>query len=102
MSTKAVLQKIGTFDEQFERGGVEDVDIFLRARDTFGMKIVMSARSMFWHKEGATRWQHNDFEYGFPGLMKHAEEESLVKFRKKWGYGYRERSVWRQEDLHMV
>lgn len=102
MSTKSVLEKIGLFDEQFLRGGLEDVDIFLRARDTFGMRIVMSAKSMFWHKEGATRWNTDKNEHldgSFGKESKEIENDNLQKFIQKWGYNPWTRSLWKQIEL---
>lgn len=97
-SKKSVLQKIGLFDEQFIRGGYEDVDIFLRARDTFGMKIVMSNRAVYWHKQGATRW--NTEKIGavndFGRQSKQIENENLDKFIQKWGYNPHQHPIWRE------
>ena len=97
MTKKSILKKIGTFDEQFERGGYEDVDIFLRARDTFKMKIIMSARSMFWHKEGATRWCID--EGGFNQESKGYEERNREKFKIKWGFDYMSVPVWQSKEI---
>lgn len=97
MSKKSILQKIGIFDEQFERGGYEDVDIFLRARDTFGMKIVMSGMACYWHKQGATRWGID--EGGFNIESKGYENRNREKFAAKWGFDYYSGNVWKQIDL---
>lgn len=97
-SKKSILQKIGLFDEQFIRGGYEDVDIFLRARDTFGMKIVMSNRAVYWHKQGATRW--NTEQIGavnnFGRQSKEIENENLTKFIEKWGYNPHQQNPWKE------
>lgn len=101
MSTKDVLQKVGIFDEQFLRGGYEDVDLFLRMRDTFGMKIIMSARKWYWHKEGATRW--NNINIGNAGSFgqesKNIESENLIKFINKWGYNPHTRQIWFSKEI---
>jgi GT2 family glycosyltransferase len=96
MSTKEVLQKVGIFDEQFIRGGYEDVDLFLRMRDTFGMKIIMSNRKWYWHKEGATRWncENNGYINNFGHESKSIEQENLQRFINKWGYNPHTRQIW--------
>lgn len=101
MSKKSVLEKIGIFDPQFLRGGYEDVDIFLRARDTFGMRIVMNGRAVYWHKQGATRW--NSEKVGavnnFGRQSKSIEQENLEKFIVKWGYNPNGRMIWQEKEL---
>lgn len=101
-STKNVLQKIGIFDEQFIRGGYEDVDLFLRARDTFHMKIVMSGYAWYWHKQGATRWncENNGFINNFGRESKSIEEENRVKFINKWGLNQHFGQLWKEIELH--
>lgn len=98
MTTAGILKKIGLFDEQFIRGGYEDVDIFLRARDIFGMKIVMSSRAVYWHKQGATRWncEKNGFINNFGRESKAIEVENLEKFIKKWGYNPHNQNPWKE------
>lgn len=98
-STKNILQEIGIFDEQFLRGGYEDVDLFLRARDTFGKKIVMSGRAVYWHKQGATRW--NTEKIGavnnFGQESRNIENDNLDKFINKWGYNPHQRQIWNEK-----
>lgn len=91
LSTKPVLQKVGLFDERFEVGGEEDVDLFLRMRDTFGLLIIMSDKSIFWHKEGATRW--NDEIGGFKERNQAIEQNNYDRFAAKWGFDIRERGL---------
>lgn len=106
MSTKTVLDKIGivdnrgilVFDEQFERGGFEDIDLFLRARDLWGMRIIMSGFSAFWHKEGATRWGID--LGGFNLESKGYESRNEKKFFAKWGNKYINRQIWYEKELH--
>lgn len=86
---KDVLTEVGLFDERFEIGGEEDVDLFLRIRDKHGYEIVMSARSMFWHKEGATRW-NDEIEPGFKAKNKAIEQKNYDKFAEKWGFDIRQ------------
>lgn len=97
MSTKKVLKKVGIFDEQFERGGYEDVDIFLRMRDTFGMKIIMTEWACYWHKEGATRWGIEDG--GFNKESQGYEDRNRIKFKNKWGFDYRASQVWKSNEI---
>lgn len=88
MSTSEVLKDVGLFDERFETGGEEDIDLFLRIRDPKDYKIIMSGRSMFWHKEGATRW-NDEIEKGFKDKNKAIEQVNYDKFAKKWGFDIR-------------
>lgn len=100
-SKKSVLEKIGIFDEQFLRGGYEDIDLFLRARDKFGMRIIMNGRACYWHKQGATRW--NSQKVGainnFGIDSKNIEIENLRKFIDKWGFNPHERQIWFEKEL---
>ncbi len=100
-STKKVLDKIGLFDEQFIRGGYEDVDIFLRARDTFGMKLIMSGMAAYWHKQGATRWncEKNGYINDFGIESKSIESENLTRFIKKWGYNPHNKTIWFEREI---
>ena len=54
----------------------------------------MSGRSMFWHKEGATRWESDVQKY-----YKELDNENSIKFEKKWGFNYWKKSVWKQIDI---
>lgn len=101
MSKKSTLEKVGLFDERFLRGGYEDVDLFLRMRDTFGMKIIMSGFSMFWHKEGATRWncENNGYINNFGQESKAIEQINLERFIEKWGYNPHTRPIWQSNLL---
>lgn len=102
MSKQSILEKVGLFDERFIRGGYEDVDLFLRMRDTFKMKIVMSGFSMFWHKEGATRWncENNGYINNFGHESKAIEQVNLERFIEKWGYNPHTRSIWQSNLLY--
>lgn len=101
MSKKSILQKIGVFDERFIRGGYEDIDLFLRAKDTFGMKIVMNGCAGYWHKQGATRWntEKNGFINNFGIESKSIEQENLERFIKKWGFNPHQRQIWSPIEL---
>lgn len=100
-STKEVLDKIGLFDEQFLRGGYEDVDLFVRARDTFGMKIVMNGYGWYWHKQGATRWnaEISGNVNNFGEESKTLENANLERFIKKWGYDPHKVSLWQEREI---
>lgn len=101
MSKKSILEKVGLFDELFIRGGYEDVDLFLRMRDSFGMKIVMSGLSAYWHQQGATRWLSeavgavNDFGHE----SKQIENKNLEYFIQKWGFNPHTRQIWFDKEL---
>lgn len=85
MTKKSVIEKVGIYDEQFTGGGMEDVDWFLRMRDTFGMKIVMSGKSVFYHSEGETRFKVSpEMEQKYRKI----QLDNEVKFKKKWGFDY--------------
>lgn len=101
MSKKSVLEKVGLFDEKFIRGGYEDVDLFLRMRDTFGMKIIMSEEAIYWHKEGATRWncENNGYINNFGIESKSIEGENLQYFIQKWGFNPHSRQIWFSNEL---
>jgi GT2 family glycosyltransferase len=94
MSKKSILQEIGIFDECFEVGGFEDVDLFLRARDTYGKRIIMSGKSCFWHKEGATRWEDK-----VKAKNKAIEVHNHQRFIDKWKYDPNTRDVWKENII---
>jgi O-antigen biosynthesis protein len=102
MSKKSVLEKIGLFDEQYIRGGYEDIDLFLRAKDTFGMKIVMSGHAAYWHKQGATRWncEQNGFINNFGVESKNIEGENLVRFINKWKVNPHLGQIWTPKAIN--
>ncbi len=104
MSKKSVLKKIGLFDEQFIRGGYEDVDLFLRARDEYGMKLIMNGFKWYWHKQGATRWncEKNGYINNFGRESKAIEIENLEKFIAKWGFNPHNASIWHENIIFNV
>ena len=101
MTTKEVLDECGMFDEQFIRGGYEDVDLFLRYRDKYGKKLIMSGMSPFWHKEGATRWncENNDYINDFGFESKSIETENLARFIKKWNFNPHYKQLWFEREV---
>lgn len=102
MSTKKVLTKVlengKVFDEQFLIGGEEDVDLFLRLRDKLKLPIIMSNKSVIWHKEGATRW-NDEIMPGFAQRNRDIEQTNYDKFAKKWGFDIRERGLTFYEHI---
>lgn len=90
------------FDEDFRRGGYEDVSLFLRARDTFGMKIIMNGCAIYWHKQGATRW--NSEKIGavnnFGLESKSIENDNLDRFIDKWGFNPHTRQIWFNNEIY--
>lgn len=102
MSTKKVLLEAApdkkVFDEIFEIGGEEDVDLFLRIRDKLMRPIIMSNKSVIWHKEGATRW-NNDIEPGFAKKNRELEQKNYDKFAEKWGFDIRKTGLTFYEDV---
>jgi len=93
--------RIEIYSEQFIRGGYEDVDLFLRMRDTFGMSIIMSARKWYWHKEGATRWncENNGIINDFGKESKNIEIDNLGRFIQKWGFNPHQRQIWYSKEI---
>ena len=91
-SKKSVLDKIGIFDEIFFRGGFEDVDLFLRARDTFHMKIVMSGYA--WNCE------QNGYVNNFNQESRSIELDNRKKFLDKWGMKEPLGQLWKEVELH--
>lgn len=85
---KEVLRLVGLYDERFLIGGEEDVDLFLRIRDKYHKHIIMTDKSIFWHKQGATRW-NDEVEPGFKAKNKAIEQENYDRFAEKWGFDIR-------------
>lgn len=98
MTTRPVMDECGMFDEQFERGGYEDIDLFMRYQHKFGKKLIMSGMSAFWHKEGATRW-NCEVDPNYKKESKRIEESNRVKFTNKWGWDYYSSSPWKEREI---
>lgn len=79
---REVLDKIGYFDENFIHGGYEDIDFFYRA-NLAGLKLLMTPKVAYWHKEGATRFSEAG---GEKERQAGAENHNLEYFIKKWGF----------------
>ena len=72
-----VLDKIGYFDENFSHGGYEDLDYFYRAK-LAGLKLIITPKVAYWHKEGTTRFLGQEKE-----KQNIAEKHNLEYFIKK-------------------
>lgn len=96
--------KIMVYDEDFLRGGYEDVSLFLRARDQFGKKLVMSGTNCYWHKQGATRWncENNGYINNFGYESKRIEDLNLERFIEKWGFNPHQRQIWTEKELWVL
>lgn len=80
MVKRILLKEIGLYDENFEHGGMEDIDLFYRAK-LAGKKLIMTPRVWYWHQEGATRY--SDEERGKQSI---AFKKNVEYFKKKWGF----------------
>jgi hypothetical protein len=66
-------------------------------RDKFGMKLIMSERAWYWHKEGATRW--NEELADFKSSSKEIENINVGKFIDKWGFNPHQKQIWFSKEL---
>lgn len=76
----SVLKDIGIYDENYKHGGIEDIDLFYRAK-LKGKKLCITPSIKYWHKEGATRYAGDEYKKN-----KEAEKENIKYFIKKWGF----------------
>lgn len=74
-----VLDDIGILDENFEHGGMEDIDFFHRAKRA-GKKLYMTPKVWYWHQEGATRYSERE-----RGVQKEAFARNVEYFKRKHG-----------------
>jgi len=79
MVRKSVLEDYGLYDEGFEHGGYEDIDLFLRWTNA-GEKLVITPRVAYWHEEGATRFSEKE-----KGTQNVAEPKNREYFKQKNG-----------------
>jgi len=85
MSTKNILVDISEerngkkeiFDTNFQHGGYEDVDLFLRFIRQ-GKRLIITPKVQYWHEEGATRFSEQEI-----GTQNIAEKHNLEYFLKK-------------------
>lgn len=80
MTTKNFFQDIGLYDENYKHGGVEDIDLFWRAKQA-GKKLIMCPNVSYWHKEGATRYSETQ-----KGKQSECIKENEEYFKRKWGF----------------
>jgi GT2 family glycosyltransferase len=80
MTTKKNLEEIGLFDENFQHGGYEDIDLFLRFKKA-GKRLIMTPKVAYWHEEGATRFSEQE-----KGRQAGAEVGNLAYFLNKWQF----------------
>ncbi len=80
MTTKKVLEEIGLYDENYLHGGIEDIDLFYRAKNA-GIKLIITPNVSYWHREGATRYSNNEKDKQSIAIKKNEEY-----FVKKWGF----------------
>lgn len=76
----AVLEDIGLLDENYEHGGMEDIDFFYRAK--IGKKrLIMTPKVWYWHQEGATRYSNEE-----KGKQSVAFKKNVEYFKQKHGF----------------
>jgi len=80
MINKTVLEDYGLYDEGFEHGGYEDIDLFLRWKNA-GEKLVIAPRVHYWHEEGATRFSERELK-----TQNKAEVNNRKYFETKNGF----------------
>ena len=95
--------EIMVFDNDYRRGGYEDVSLFLRARDIFCMKIIMSGRAGYVHFQGATRWNTEKIGVvnNFGLESKNIEQENLKRFIEKWGFNPHVGQIWKEKTYNL-
>uniref|UniRef100_A0A6M3M278 Putative glycosyltransferase n=1 Tax=viral metagenome TaxID=1070528 RepID=A0A6M3M278_9ZZZZ len=87
---RSVIDRIGSFDEQFGMGNFEDDDFCLRAVEAgFQLRI---AQDIYVHHYGSMTHHAMDVEYD--KLLK----ENMVKFTKKWGKKLEEGLITNKEE----
>lgn len=82
ITKKSVLEKYGLYDEAYQHGGYEDIDLFLRIKNG-GDKLIMTPKIWYWHKEGATRFSDKE-----KGRQSAAEPLNREYFKTKHGFDY--------------
>lgn len=92
MARKSTFEKHGLYDENFEHGGYEDIDLFMRIQEA-GDKLVMTPKVSYWHEEGATRFSEQE-----RGTQDIAEVKNRQYFRDKWGFDAHEEMNQRLVD----
>ena len=80
MVKRNLLEDVGFYDPLYEHGGVEDIDLFYRAK-LAGKRLIMTPRVWYWHQEGATRYSDEE-----KGKQSVAFQKNVEYFKKKWGF----------------
>jgi GT2 family glycosyltransferase len=80
ITTDAFLREIGQYDEKYEHGGIEDIDLFYRAKKAH-KRLIMTPKIKYWHEEGATRYSETQ-----KGKQSEAIKRNEDYFEKKWGF----------------
>ena len=92
----AEKRKLGGFDEKF-KNGYEDVDLCLRAKRKFGMKVMWCGRSEVTHYQGSTGGTSGSTPTSLEFI-----DENQEYLNKKWtphkytDKFYENRGVWQQ------
>ena len=75
----SVLREIGLYDENYEHGGVEDIDLFYVAKKA-NKRLVMTPKVLYGHKEGATRYSDGEKKKQSDAILRNE-----AYFEKKYG-----------------
>ena len=76
----SLLREHGLYDETYEHGGIEDIDLFWRWKQA-GKKLIITPRLQFFHVEGATRYSETQKEKQGDAIRKNE-----AYFESKWGF----------------
>lgn len=76
---KQFFLDVGLYDENYEHGGVEDIDLFYSAKN-IGKRLIMTPKIWYWHKEGATRYSETQKD-----TQKDAIKRNEKYFERKYG-----------------
>jgi len=80
ITTDSFFRKIGVYDEGYRHGGVEDIDLFWRAKKV-GKRLIMTPRIQYFHVEGATRYSETQKD-----IQSKAITKNEAYFVQKWGF----------------
>ncbi len=80
MTTRKFLRDVGVYDEAYEHGGIEDIDLFYRAK-LKGYRLIMTPFVSYWHQEGATRYHPSQI-----GKQRECITKNEMYFKRKWGF----------------
>ncbi|MHB1086420.1 MAG: glycosyltransferase family 2 protein [Minisyncoccota bacterium] len=76
----SLLRECGLYDEMYVHGGIEDIDLFWRWKQS-GKRLIITPRLQFFHVEGATRYSGTQKEW-----QKEAIKANEAYFKAKWGF----------------